>query len=839
MSRIGWERIEDLELKEEEDVGIRNRLVFLRILVIFILGLLIYRVWWIQQTRGPNLVEQAEENQFADLLTDAPRGVIFDRFGAPLAVNQSSFNVTVTPAFLPDDENERLAVFERLSLLTGVPVTNTVQQRLLVDNANPELVSTYSRLAELYGASVEETLDEVGVVPQLPDSIAGIVQERSFAQYIPAVITSGIPITLAYTIEQESIFLPGVRVLPEPLRYYPSGEYTSHLIGFMGPIPNENWIDILGYQRDDRVGWAGLESSMELELGGKKGERKIEQDWTGREVRQIGLSKEPVAGLNLHTTIDLELQQQAYEVMAQFMEANRNTPRTDEITGERTLPEIEQAAVVALNPQTGEILAMVNFPTFDNNRFQTEVPVDYYLRLARNDYTPLVNHAISGTYPPGSTFKLVPASAALQEGIISPERLLTAPGQIEIPNRFAPNDPGRAQTFVCWKRDGHGLMDMRLGIANSCDIYFYKISGGFDQDGEFVEGLGVDRIAQYANQFGFGRVQGIELPLEAEGNVPTKAWKRRTQGEPWSTGDDYNLGIGQGFMTATPLQVTQMAAVVANGGFLFRPTIIHHMTDEDGNVVIVDEDSEVIARARPGPGGITILEDADGNLLDDPSINIEFDENGNYIFAPEVIDAVDVDRQYLEIVAEGMGLVNQYFDEERFYTGATYVDWLDNFGISTAGKTGTSEYCDNIAIKRGWCRFEKKAVQPTHSWYVGYAPYEDPEIVVGVFVFNGGEGSAWAAPVACHVMAAYFDLGQYAEGLSATEWEQSLLPDNRVCNSLIFNPVVEPASFAPEPEVEINEEVPTDSIEEPLEGDQSQGEAPQEEDSQEEPPLEN
>jgi penicillin-binding protein 2 len=802
MSRIGWERIEDLELKEEEDIGLRSRIIFLRVLFIAILFLLIYRVWWLQQTRGSDLAELATENQFAILQTDAPRGVIFDRNGKPLAINQPSFDVTITPAFLPDDEAERQAVYERLSLLTGVPVTNTTQQQILIDAANPELVSTYSRLAQVYGASVEDTLDQAGIVPKLPDSISKIVQERSFAQYVPAVITSGLPISQAYTIEQESIFLPGVRVLPRPLRYYPTGEYTSNIIGFMGPIPNENWIENLGYERDDRVGWSGLESSMELELSGTKGQRQIEQDWTGREVRQVGTAEVPIAGLNLHTTLDTNLQESAFKILEQFMEANRNTPRTDEISGERTLPEIEQGVVVVLKPKTGEVLAMVNFPTYDNNRFQTEVPVDYYLRLARNDYTPLVNHAISGTYPPGSTFKLVPASGALQEGVISPERLLTAPGEIVIPNRFAPNDPGRAQTFVCWKRDGHGLMDMRQGIANSCDIYFYKISGGYDQDGEFVEGLGVDRISLYANQFGFGRVQGIELPLEAEGNVPTRAWKRQTQGEPWSTGDDYNLGIGQGFMTATPLQVAQMGAVVANGGYLYKPTLIHHMTDEDGNVVIVDDESNVIARAHPGSGGETILTDADGNPLVDPSLNVEFDENEEYIFNPQVLNAVNVDNNYLRIVAEGMHLVNQRIDEERYYTGATYVDWLDKFGVTTAGKTGTSEYCDNIAIERGWCRFEEKAVQPTHAWYVGYAPYDDPEIVVAVFVFNGGEGSAWAAPVACNVMASYFGVGQYESILTRDQWEEALLPDNRACNSNVFNPVIEPESFAPEPEID-------------------------------------
>lgn len=799
MSRIGWERIEDLERVQEEDPGVRGRLAFLRVVVLIVLGLLLYRVWWLQQTQGPELQALATENQFAVLRTNPPRGVIFDRHGEPLAINEPSFNVTITPAFLPRDLDERQAVFERLSLLTGVPVTNTVQQRALVEAANPELVTTYSRLAQIYGAPVSETLDQAGIVPLLPDSIEGIYRENAFAQYIPAVITSRVPITLAYTIEQESIFLPGVRVIPTPLRYYPSGELTAHLLGYMGPIPNENWITRLGYQRNDRVGWAGLESSMELELAGKKGRRTIEQDWTGREVRQIGLAEEPVAGLNLHLTLDLRLQKIAYEILGQFMEANRNAPRTDEITGERTLPEIEQASVVVLNPQTGEVLAMVNYPTFDNNRFQTEVPVDYYLGLARNDYTPLVNHAISGTYPPGSTFKLVPAAAAMQEGIISPERRLVAPGEITIPNRFAPNDPGRAQTFVCWNRAGHGLVDMRLGIAQSCDIYFYKISGGFNQDGEFVEGLGVDRIAAYSRQFGFGQVQGIELPLEAEGNVPTAAWKRQTQGEPWSTGDDYNLGIGQGFMTATPMQVAQMAAVVANGGFLYRPTIIHHMTDDAGSVVVTDDNGQVVARARPGENGETIITDAAGNPLNDPTITLAFDEDGNFIFRPEVLGVAEVDREYLEIVAESMRMVNMYIDAETFFTGATWVDWLDNFGVTTAGKTGTSEYCDNIAIKRGWCRFEKTQIQPTHSWYVGYAPFDNPEIVVSTFIFNGGEGSAWAAPVSCNVMAAYFGLGQYAPGLTRSAWEASLGRDNRVCNSLIYNPVVEPESFAPEP----------------------------------------
>ena len=795
MSRMGWERIEETELDAEEDFGVRGRLFFLRITIIALFGLLVFRVFWIQQNRGEELQAQAQENQLAILRSDADRGAIFDRNGNPLAVNIPSFNVTITPAFLPDDENELQAIYERLSFLTGVPVTNTVQQEALVAAANPELVETYSRLANIYNAPVEETLDNAGVVPQLPDSIEAIVQENSFAQYVPAVITSSIPFTQALTIEQESIYLPGVRVIPEPLRYYPTGEYTAPILGYMGPIPNEDWITELGYQRDDRVGWAGIESSMELELAGQKGERQIEQDWTGRELRQIGLAKEPVPGLNLNLTLDLDLQIMATEILRQAMETRQATPDTDDVTGQPINLEVQQGAVVAMNPKTGEILAMVSLPTFDNNRFQTEVPVDYYLGLARNEYTPLVNHAVSSIYPPGSVFKLVPASAALQEGTVSAGRQLVAPGEITIPNRFAPNDPGRAQTFVCWLSSGHGLVDMRKGITQSCDVYFYKISGGFDQDGEFVEGLGVDRISRYAKQFGFGRVQGIELPLEAKGDLPpNRDWKAQVYGEPWSTGDDYNLGIGQGFLTASPMQVAQMAAVVANGGFLYRPSIIHHMTDEDGNIVLTDDDGQIVAKARPGPNGEALVFDAEGNPLDNPPFLIEFDENGNYIYQPEVIDAVDVDRDFLQVVAEGMLGVTQRVDDEEFGTGATYVDWLDNFGIQVAGKTGTAEFCDNIAIEKGWCSFDdilQRRILPTHSWFVGYAPYDDPEIVVAAFLYNGGEGSEWAAPTACNVMAAYFGIGQYAPQPELAEGEDPP-PVEQACPTSYFNPDVSP-----------------------------------------------
>lgn len=759
MSRIGWDLDEPEIEPTAEDPGVRGRLNLFRLIIVIAIGVMLYRVVYLQQVGGAEFQAQAEENRFATLPIAAPRGVIFDRNGNLLADNVPSFNVTITPAFLPDDEAERLAVFQRLSALTGVPVTNTVEQQRLIAEADPALVSQYTRLAGLYGEPILQTLDQSGVVEQLPDSIINIVDTVSFRPYIPEPIKQGVTISEAYTIAQESVFLPGVQVIPQPLRYYPFSEYMATLIGFMGPLPDETYLD-RGYSRSDRVGLFGLESSMEELLKGTKGQRTIEVDWTGREVRQVGAQIDPIPGYNLHLTIDIELQQVATEILNEMIEARRG--EADSL-GQPV--EAEQGVVVVMKVDTGEILAMVNTPTFDNNRFATEIPLDYYLGLARNEYLPMFNHAIGGQYPPGSIYKIITGAAALQEGVISPLRQLSAPGRIEIPNRFAPNDPGRVQPFICWIYNQlggvreHGLVNMYTGIAWSCDIYFYKVNGGFDQDGEFIEGLGVDRLYEYADQFGLGRIQGIELPLEAPGNNPSRAWKRLNRGEPWSTGDDYNMAIGQGFVTTTPLQMAQMTAVIANGGFLYRPTVIHHITDAEGNIVVFDAERSEYILAYPDENGQTVYMDVNKNPLDPAAVSaiVLFDENGEIIFQPELLNPVNISRENLEAIKEGMWLVNQ-----RGGTGGAYVDWLEDFGVATAGKSGSAEFCDNIAIKRGWC--VEGQILPTHAWFVGFAPYENPEIAIVAFMYNGGEGSQWSGPIVRDVMAAYFKVDQYDDG---------------------------------------------------------------------------
>ena len=783
MSRMGWERPEDREEQQayEASTDVRGRMFFLQFATVLILGMLLGRVIFLQQARGVELNEAALDRQEATITTNAPRGVIFDSKGELLAENLPQFNVAVTISDLPDDEDARQAIYERVSILTGVPITNTAAQQTLILEADTVEVDRAERLSGLYGANATETLDLTGIVDDLPVSIEEVVSTFSFDQFNPHVIAANVPITLARIIEQETVFLPGITVEAAPVRNYPSGEVTAHIIGFMGSIPDISYVTERGYARDDRVGLFGLESSMEDELKGKKGEVTIEVDATGRAVRQLTLPTDPVAGYNLHLTLDVELQKIAHEITLSWMAKRRTLPADRDGTD----IEVEQAAVVAMNPKNGEILAMVNVPTFDNNRFATEIPVEYYLQLERNDYQPLLNNAIGGQYPPGSVFKIVTQAAALQEGIVSPSRLLDAPGSIVIPNRFAPNDPGRAQRFVCWawntfvvdeetgetSRGEHGAMNAYRAMAESCDIYYYKVAGGFDQDGEQVDILGIDRLRRYAVQFGFARTQGIELPAEAPGHIPSDAWKRSIYAQPWSTGDDYNTSIGQGFVLATPMQIANMGAVVANGGFLYRPSIVHHMTDDNGNIVLFDEDDKPVF-ASPGEDGRPILLDESGNQLAQTNLNVDvaFDEEGNYIRPPDLLNVVEVDRQYLDVIAEGMRQANQeggtaFIVGERYYNAEDQVwetvPWLDTWGIPTAGKTGTAEYCDNIALTRGWCA-DGGQIQPAHAWYVGYAPFDDPEIVIAAFMFNAEEGSAWAAPIVRDIMQAYFGIGEFA-----------------------------------------------------------------------------
>jgi len=407
-------------------------------------------------------------------------------------------------------------------------------------------------------------------------------------------------------------------------------------------------------------------------------------DVSGRKLRTVGKPVVPKPGQNLKLTLNMELQR----AVARALEKGIRT--TEQRSG----------VAIAMDPRNGQILAMVSLPSFDNNLFVGGISVRDYMALSQDKRRPLVNHAIAGLYPAGSIYKIIPALGALQDGIVTPDTIIVDPGVLWLPNKFFPDDPQLAQPFYCWYREGHGRVNFLYAVAESCDVYFYEISGGYEPSG--FQGLGVDRLGYYAELFGMGRPTGIDLPGEAAGLVPTPKWKRFNYAETWVTGDTYNMGIGQGFVLVTPLQMLYATAAVGNGGLLYQPYLVQAVLDAQGNVV--ESRKPQVTR----------------NLLDTVS--------------PENLALVQAGLR--AVVANGT------------------AKELDVPGIAVAGKTGTAEFCDSYPT----CLNKDGRVRTSHAWFTSYAPADNPEIAVIVFVHGGGEGSLVALPIAAEILRYYFGL---------------------------------------------------------------------------------
>ncbi len=341
------------------------------------------------------------------------------------------------------------------------------------------------------------------------------------------------------------------------------------------PAGQEDYYGAKGFVAGrDKVGYAGIEATMQNILGGENGERTVEVDVSGKEIRNLTTPKEPVPGNNLELTLDTRLQNAAQQALVGEIDYWNNY-----FNEKRS----SNGVVIAMNPKTGEILAMVSYPTFENNRMARFIPAYYYRQLVADPWKPLFNHAISAEHPPGSVFKMPTAIGALNEGVVTPEQELNDPGQITVMERNLLNEPVRPFTYVCWKADGHGDMNWMEGVANSCDVFFYKIGGGYAPDG--VTGLGPWRLGEYARALGYGSPTGIELPGEASGLIPDPDWKRINAGESWLPGDTYIASMGQGYILSTVLQVLVSASILANDGKYMQPTLVRDILDPEGNVV--------------------------------------------------------------------------------------------------------------------------------------------------------------------------------------------------------------------------------------------------------------
>ncbi len=647
------------------------------------------RLFSLQIINGNEYVSLADENRRSNINLPTQRGLITDRNGYVLAKNVPSYNVVITPAYLPLDEGAIQGVFRELSSLIDLPVSQ--------GELNEETVRLFTPC---------ET--DLGIM-----QIVFIAD--SLAPYDPVRVKCNVDETTAMIIQERSADLPGVGIEVEAVRDYPTGEMTAEIIGFLGPVPAayEEYYTELGFVAGrDKVGYAGIESWMQEELGGKNGLRTVEVDGAGQIIRDLEVPVDPIPGYNVELTIDTRLQAAAKSVVKTEL-AGWNAWIGEE--------RMTKAAVIAMNPKTGEILALVSYPTYENNRMARQIPADYYQQLVTDPNRPLFNYAISGEFPPGSVYKMAAALGILNEDVVTPEQQIEDKGKITILQKYSVNDPGTPRDYVCWDEAGHGMVDYLHGIAWSCDVYWYKVGGGYGT--EVPVGLGIWRMNEYAAAIGYGEPTGIELPGEASGLLPDPTWKRTTLAENWSTGDTYIATMGQGFVLSTPLQVLVSAATIANDGIHIKPTLIKQVTDSEGNVIV--------------PFTPTVVAD----ITKDKVITV-YDENS---YATN--EKISVEPWVIELAQEGMRLVT--------LPGGTAEKTFATMEIPTAGKTGTAEFCDDMANEKNLC---SPGNWPAHAWYMGYAPYDDPEIAVVAFVYYGGEGASVAAPIVRKVMDAYFEL---------------------------------------------------------------------------------
>jgi penicillin-binding protein 2 len=469
-------------------------------IIFFMLFVLGGRTAYLQLIEGSHFRSVAEGNRIRIRDIKATRGILYDRNQIPLVRNEPSVSLSVVPVDLPTDKDQRTALFNELSAMAS----------------------------------------------STPDQIEEQVKKAAQYSYQPLILKENLTHEQAVLTEILSSRYPGVALRSASIRQYSNdvgGLSLSHILGYVGRIEEgkiESYIE-KGYSIDDYVGKAGIEITYEKELKGTNGREQVEVDATG-EAKEILASEKAVPGSNIILTIDAELQKVAEQSLSRQLVGG-----------------LERGVVIALNPQNGEVLALVSLPSYDHNVFSHGVDQKTFSELINDPNRPLFSRAVSGEYASGSTIKMIKAAAALDAGIIDRRTSFSSVGGISVGQWFFPD----------WKAGGHGITNVTKALAESVNTFFYIIGGGYQQ----FNGLGIERMKQYAEKFGPDKPLGVDLPNEASGFYPSEQWKEEAKHEQWYIGDTYHAAIGQGDVLVTPLQVAAYTSVFANGGTLYRPHI--------------------------------------------------------------------------------------------------------------------------------------------------------------------------------------------------------------------------------------------------------------------------
>ncbi len=476
---------------------------------LLLLTVLAGRLFTMEVISGKKNLSKAENNYVHDVPIRAPRGIIFDTKGKPLVKNVPNYDLSVTPSDLPLDPKEREKALAEIANISGTAI---------------------DELKKKISANGDHSTQPVLLAKNLTKDQSILFESR---------ITN----------------LPGVHIEVNPIREYLDSGLLSHVFGYVGRISAEELKNVGGdYLLTDYIGKSGLEKSYESKLRGKMGSDRYEVDSTGKVKNVLG-RVDPVPGNGVKLSIDFELQQHL----------------VDSLKNQMGKANVKRATAVAINPSNGQVLAMASLPTYDNNLFANGISSDDYKKLLEDEDTPLLNRAVAGEYPSGSTIKPFVAAAALEEGNITESTIVNSTGGIKIGDF----------TFPDWKAGGHGVTNVLKAIAESVNTFFYAIGGGYGD----IKGLGPEKIKSYLDKFGFDAYSGIDIGGEAKGSIPDPDWKLRLFNEPWYLGDTYHMAIGQGDVLVTPLQMANATAAIASGGTLYEPTFVNQILDSEGKVI--------------------------------------------------------------------------------------------------------------------------------------------------------------------------------------------------------------------------------------------------------------
>jgi len=605
----------------------------LRLLVMLVFVVLVVQLARVQIMQGQRYKLLARTNLIKVIPSLPARGLIFDRLGRPLVANVPVFDAVIVPSELPKQDAQ--ASFYALQADLGIPAA---QIESLVDAS-----------AKKNGAD------------------------------LPVTIKTGIDQTTALKLAQLRSTIPAVDVHTHAVRNYTMGSLVSRVLGYVGKVDADDYktLGSRGYLLDDQVGKTGIELSYEDKLRGSLGERTVEVDASEHELRTLD-EVPPQPGDNITLSIDSTLQQGVTNILS------------------RSLRDYQSPSGVAIMMEvhTGEILAYVSLPTYDDNLFSSPIPDQALQALLQDPGKPLVDHAISDQYPPGSTIKEITGLAALQEGLATQNTTIATDGKLVVADQ---GDASQSYTFPDWMN--LGTLNFIRGVAMSSDVYFYCLSGGCPQLG-FPNGLGNKTLATYDRMFGLGSRTGIDLPDEVPGIVPDQDWKQRTLHDIWVLADTYYMGIGEEYVAATPIQMLRVVAAIANGGDLLRPRLVHEIRDANGNVVPLPE--------------------------------------------PNVVRHLPISEQNIETMRQGMLQVVE--------SGSATQAQVP--GVTIAGKSGTAEYGTQLtAAGEGEAA---NGTYNESGWFVSYAPYDNPQVALVVFHRRGG-GAATAAPVSSQIWNYYFN----------------------------------------------------------------------------------